>query len=211
MPMLASLSYPASVLARASRRGPQRVDPVDRAQLAATPVSVRRIAALFAPYRWTVAIVMVLIVASSLVSLANPFLVRAVIDRAIPQQNVGLLIALVAAMLAITVVSSVLGVVQTWLSTTVGQRIMHALRSRVFGHLQRQSLSFFTRTRGGEIQSRLTNDIGSMQTVVTSTATSIASNVTTSWAPRSPWSCSAGGCRCCRCSSCRRRSGSLGE
>jgi ATP-binding cassette subfamily B protein len=179
MPMLASLSYPASVLARASRRGPQRVDPVDRAQLAATPVSVRRIAALFAPYRWTVAIVMVLIVASSLVSLANPFLVRAVIDRAIPQQNVGLLIALVAAMLAITVVSSVLGVVQTWLSTTVGQRIMHALRSRVFGHLQRQSLSFFTRTRGGEIQSRLTNDIGSMQTVVTSTATSIASNVTT--------------------------------
>ncbi len=68
---------------------------------------------------------------------------------------------------------------QTWLSTTVGQRVMHGLRTAVFRHLQRQSLGFFTRTRGGEVQSRLTNDIGGMQSVVTSTATSIASNVTT--------------------------------
>ena len=72
-----------------------------------------------------------------------------------------------------------LGVLQTWLSTQVGQRVMHALRTRVFTHLQRQSLGFFTRTRGGEVQSRLVNDVGGMQGVVTSTATSIASNVTT--------------------------------
>ena len=65
------------------------------------------------------------------------------------------------------------------MSTTVGQRVMHGLRTSVFTHLQRQSLAFFTRTRGGEVQSRLTNDIGGMQSVVTSTATSIASNVTT--------------------------------
>ena len=64
------------------------------------------------------------------------------------------------------------------MSTTVGQRVMHRLRSDLFGHLQRQSIGFFTRTRGGEVQSRLVNDIGSMQDVVTSTATSIASNVT---------------------------------
>lgn len=162
--------------------GPMRtrkVDPADRAQLEESPVSLRRIGALFAPYRWQIAVVVALIVASSAISLANPFLVREVIDRAIPEQNVSLLVWAVIAMLAITVASSVFGVVQTWISTTVGQRIMHNLRTRVFTHLQRQSLGFFTRTRGGEIQSRLTNDIGGMQTVVTSTATSIASNVTT--------------------------------
>ncbi|WP_305093900.1 ABC transporter ATP-binding protein [Prescottella sp. R16] len=157
----------------------RKVDPADRAQLEDSPVSLRRIGALFAPYRWQVFVVMALIVVSSAVSLANPFLVREVIDRAIPQQNVPVLVWCVLGMLAVTIASSVFGVIQTWISTTVGQRIMHGLRTRVFTHLQRQSLGFFTRTRGGEIQSRLTNDIGGMQTVVTSTATSIASNVTT--------------------------------
>ena len=78
-------------------------------------------------------------------------------------------------MIAVAAVTSVLGVVQTWISTTVGQRVMHRLRTDVFSHLQRQSLGFFTRTRTGEVQSRITNDIGGMQEVVTSTATSIAS------------------------------------
>ncbi|WP_051637747.1 ABC transporter ATP-binding protein [Rhodococcus sp. UNC363MFTsu5.1] len=157
----------------------RKIDPADRAQLAESPVSLRRIGALFSPYRPQIALVTVLIIAASAVSLANPFLVRAVIDRAIPDQDVTLLVWAVIGMLAVTVVGSVLGVVQTWISTTVGQRIMHGLRTKVFAHLQRQSLGFFTRTRGGEVQSRLTNDIGGMQTVVTSTATSIASNVTT--------------------------------
>jgi len=143
------------------------------------PVSLRRIGALFAPYRWRIILVVALIVASSVISLASPFLVRAAIDDAIPHQNVSLLLWVVAAMVAVTVASSLLGVAQTWISTTVGQRVMHDLRTRVFTHLQRQSLSFFTRTRGGEIQSRLTNDIGGMQSVVTSTATSVAANVTT--------------------------------
>ncbi|MHC6214064.1 ABC transporter ATP-binding protein [Rhodococcus ruber] len=162
--------------------GPMRhakPDPRDRAQLEESPVSVRRIGALFAPYRWQVALVVGLIVVSSVITLANPFLVRTLIDHAIPDQDVPLLLGAVGVMLAVTVVASILGVVQTWISTTVGQHVMHDLRTRVFDHLQRQSLGFFTRTRGGEIQSRLTNDIGGMQNVVTSTATSIASNVTT--------------------------------
>ncbi|MGW5521946.1 ABC transporter ATP-binding protein [Gordonia sp. NPDC003950] len=161
------------------RGGPARVNPADRIQLDNSPVSLRRVAALFTHYRLRIAIVMVLIVASSVITLANPFLVRAVIDRAIPKQDVTLLVWAVVAMIGITVVSSVLGVLQTWISTTVGQRVMHDLRTRVFAHLQRQSLGFFTRTRGGEVQSRLTNDIGGMQTVVTTTATSVAANLTT--------------------------------
>jgi ATP-binding cassette subfamily B protein len=142
-------------------------------------VSLRRIARLFAPHRWSVIGVVAIIVASSIVGLASPFLLRAIIDTALPQQNLRLLVILAGAMVAVAGVTSVLGVVQTWVSTKVGQHVMHGLRTDVFAHLQRQSIGFFTRTRTGEVQSRITNDIGGMQSVVTSTATSIASNLTT--------------------------------
>ena len=163
---------------RGSRRSGGRPDPADLRQLSDSPVSLRRIARLFAPHRATLAVVVALIVLSSAVSLAQPFLVRHVIDVALPRQDVRLLVLSVAAMLGVAVVSAVIGVVQTWLATTVGQRVMHRLRSDLFAHLQRQSIGFFTRTRGGEVQSRLVNDIGSMQGVVTQTATSIAANLT---------------------------------
>jgi ATP-binding cassette subfamily B protein len=145
----------------------------------ARSVSLRRIGRLFIAHRWQLAVVTAIIVASSVISLASPFLLREVIDVALPHQNVPLLVWLVAGMVAVAAVTSALGVVQTWISTTVGQRVMHRLRTDVFGHLQRQSIAFFTRTRTGEVQSRITNDIGGMESVVTSTATSIASNLTT--------------------------------
>lgn len=157
----------------------RRPDPADKAQLERSPVRWSRVTALFRPYRWQLSVVVALIVASSAVALATPFLIRLVIDEAIPEQDVPLLLWAVGGMLAVTVVTAVFGVVQTWLSTTVGQRVMHNLRTAVFTHLQRQSLGFFTRTKGGEVQSRLTNDIGGMQSVVTSTATSFAANATT--------------------------------
>ncbi|GAB3700817.1 ABC transporter ATP-binding protein [Mariniluteicoccus flavus] len=160
-------------------RGPRRVDPADRAQLAESPVRAGRVLALFRGHWPAVATVMALIVASSAVSLAQPFLVRAVIDDALPHANTRLLLWCVAAMIGIAVATSVLGVLQTWLSTSVGQQVMHRLRTQVFDHLQRQSMAFFTRERSGEVQSRLTNDIAGMQNVVTTTATSIASNLTT--------------------------------
>ena len=161
---------------RRSRGG--RPDPADRRQLADSPVSLRRIARLFAPHRATLSVVVGLIVVSSTVGLAQPFLVRHIIDVALPEQDPRLLLLCVGAMLGVAVASAVIGVVQTWLSTSVGQRVMHRLRSDLFAHLQRQSLAFFTRTRGGEVQSRLVNDIGSMQGVVTQTATAIAANLT---------------------------------
>jgi ATP-binding cassette, subfamily B, bacterial len=162
-----------------SGRGAGRPDPADKAQLERSPVRWSRVAALFRPYRWQLSVVVALIVASSTVALATPFLVRLVIDEALPRQDIRLLAWAVGGMLAVTVVTAVFGVLQTWLSTTVGQRVMHGLRTAVFTHLQRQSLGFFTRTRGGEVQSRLMNDIGGMQSVVTSTATSAAANATT--------------------------------
>jgi ATP-binding cassette subfamily B protein len=139
----------------------------------------RRIAALFAPYRGRLAAVLGLIVVSALLGIVSPFLLRDVLDVAIPENDDTLLIVLVAGMIAISVATGVLGVGQTWLSNVVGQQVMHDLRAQVYRHLQRLSLAFFTRTRTGEIQSRIANDIGGVQTVVTSTATSIVSNVTT--------------------------------
>lgn len=159
------------------RRGPRKLTEAEKAQ--ARSVSLRRIAGLFGAHRWQLAVVTAIIVVSSVVSLASPFLLREVIDKALPSQDLPLLSWLVAGMVAVAAVTSALGVVQTWISTTVGQQVMHRLRTDVFAHLQRQSIGFFTRTRTGEVQSRITNDIGGMQTVVTSTATSIASNLTT--------------------------------
>ncbi|WP_371364853.1 ABC transporter ATP-binding protein [Jatrophihabitans sp. GAS493] len=138
-----------------------------------------RIARLFTPYRLALTVVTAIIVASSIVAMASPFLLRAVIDQALPEQNLRLLVWLVVGMVAVAAVTSALGVMQTWISTKVGQQVMHRLRTDVFAHLQRQSIAFFTRTRTGEVQSRITNDIGGMESVVTSTATSIASNLTT--------------------------------
>ena len=142
-------------------------------------MSLRRIGRLFTPYRWQLVIVTAIIAASSVIGLASPFLLRAVIDTALPARNVRLLAWLVAGMVAVAAVTSAFGVIQTWISTKVGQQVMHGLRTSVFAHLQRQSIAFFTRTRTGEVQSRITNDIGGMQSVVTSTATSIAANFTT--------------------------------
>ena len=99
-------------------------------------------------------------------------------DEAIPEHDTALLLWLVGGMLAITVVSQAIGVIQSFLSARVGHTIMHELRTQVFANLQRQSLKFFTNNRGGEIQSRLTNDIAAMRGMVTTTATSVASNLT---------------------------------
>jgi ATP-binding cassette subfamily B protein len=139
----------------------------------------RRLLALFRPYRWQLGSVLALIAVSAGLGMISPFLLRAVLDQAIPEQNTRLLVALVVGMIGIAVATGALGVAQTLISNTVGQRVMHDLRAQVYRHLQRLSLAFFTRTRTGEIQSRIANDIGGVQSVVTSTATSIVSNVTT--------------------------------
>lgn len=150
----------------------------DLEQLKIAPVKFSRIAQLFKPQASRVAIVVALIVATSALTVVQPFLVRRTVDEAIPQQNVELLIWLVVGMIALAAFTQAIGVIQTLISTRIGQSIMHTLRVRVFGNLQQQSLHFFTKNKGGEIQSRLTNDISGMQGVVTTTATSIASNLT---------------------------------
>ncbi|HEX3807337.1 MAG TPA: ABC transporter ATP-binding protein [Gaiellaceae bacterium] len=140
--------------------------------------NLRRVFALFRPYRARLGIVLTLILASSALGVAPAFLLRGVLI-AIERHNDRSLSFYAGGMIVISIVTGALGVYQTLLSNRVGQDVMHDLRSSVFRHLQRLSLAFFTRTRTGEVQSRISNDIGGVQSVLTSTATSIVSNVTT--------------------------------
>jgi ATP-binding cassette subfamily B protein len=141
--------------------------------------NLRRVTLLFKAYRWRLGAVLALIFTSALLGIVSPFLIRDIFDEALPQDDDRLLTLLVLGLIAIAIVTGVLGVAQSWLSNVVGQRVMHDLRAAVYRHLQRLSLAFFTRTRTGEVQSRIANDIGGVERVVTSTATSIVSNVTT--------------------------------
>jgi ATP-binding cassette, subfamily B, bacterial len=141
--------------------------------------NLHRIVRLFKPYKRTLFAVNALIFLSAGLGVIPSFLLREVLDVAIPDERVGLLTALVAGMIAIPIATGTLGVWQTLLSNRVGQAVMHDLRTAVYRHLQRLSLAFFTRTRTGEVQSRIANDIGGIENVVTSTATSVISNVTT--------------------------------
>jgi ATP-binding cassette, subfamily B, bacterial len=156
-----------------------REKPERPADPAVRRANLRRVARLFKAYRWRLGAVLALICFSALLGIVSPFLVRDIFDEALPKNDDRLLTLLVLGLIAIAVVTGILGVVQTWLSNVVGQQVMHDLRAAVYRHLQRLSLAFFTRTRTGEVQSRIANDIGGVERVVTSTATSIVSNVTT--------------------------------
>src|SRR5256885_3496525 len=167
---------PPGTARRAENGGPP---PPEQPRPPEVHVPPSRIARLFRHYRPRLAILLCLIVLSAGIGVVSPFLLRGILDTAIPQRDTKLLTLLVLGMIASSVASGAIGVVQTWLSNSVGQRVMHDLRSAVYAHLQRMSLAFFTRTHTGEVQSRIANDIGGIDNVVTSTATSIMSNVTT--------------------------------
>jgi ATP-binding cassette subfamily B protein len=139
--------------------------------------TMRHIASFFRPYRAAVAVVLVAILFTSLLGLINPILLKLLIDDAIPRLDFGRLNLYVGLMIAIPIVSGLIGVGQSYLNNRIGQSVMQDLRSALYAHLQRMSLRFFTETRTGEIQSRLANDVGGVQSVVTDTASSLTSNV----------------------------------
>ena len=148
-----------------------------------TPPVLRRVVALLAPYRPQLALVGVTILIGAALGVVTPFLTQAVFDRALfpPDGDVDLRLLgwLVAAMVAVPLVSAGIGVGQTYLTTLVGNRAMADLRGRLFEHLERMELAFFTSTKTGTIQSRLANDVGGVRSVLTTTASSILSNVVT--------------------------------
>src|SRR5438874_3827713 len=140
---------------------------------------LRRIGRLFRPYTGRLSVVTLLILVSSGLGVIPAFIIKALFNTAIPEGRLGLTSALVGVAIAISVITGAFGVVQSYLSTQVGQSVMHDLRTTVYRHLQRLSLAFFTKTRTGEVQSRIANDIGGVDNVLTSTATSVMATVTT--------------------------------
>jgi len=143
----------------------------------------RRVWALFTPYRASLVAIVLAVLLSSGLGIITPFLTQATFDRALfPADGVvriELLVWLVVGMIAVPVVSALIGVYQTWQTTLLGNRVMADLRGRLFEHLQRMDLAFFTATRTGAIQSRLANDVGGVQSVLSETASSILGNVVT--------------------------------
>ena len=140
---------------------------------------LRRIGRLFRPYTGKLSVVTLLIVVSSGLGVIPAFIIKALFNTAIPEGRLGLTSTLVGVAIAISVITGAFGVVQSYLSTQVGQSVMHDMRTTVYRHLQRLSLAFFTKTRTGEVQSRIANDIGGVDNVLTSTATSVMSTITT--------------------------------
>jgi ATP-binding cassette subfamily B protein len=140
-------------------------------------VTARKIVGFFEPYRREVAIVFVAILVTSFLGVINPILLKLLIDVAIKNLDFRLLNLFVILMITIPIVSSLIGVGQTYLNNKVGQNVMRDLRAALYSHLQAMPLRFFTETRTGEIQSRLSNDVGGIQSVVTDTAANVTSNV----------------------------------
>jgi ATP-binding cassette, subfamily B, bacterial len=143
------------------------------------PRTLGRVAQSFAPYKIQVVLVLLAILCTTILGLVNPLMIGFIFDDAIGKRNAKLLIILVAIMFIMPVITGLIGVVQTYLNNIIGQNVMRDFRNRLYTHMQSMSLRFFTSTRTGEIQSRLSNDVNGVQDVVTNTATSIVSNIST--------------------------------
>jgi ATP-binding cassette, subfamily B, bacterial len=142
-------------------------------------VPLRRVIGLFRPYRWQMLGLFAVVVIQAGFGVSSPFFLRAILDTAIPRRDTVLLTWMALAIIGTSAASGVLGVVSTWLSNVIGQRIMHDVRVSVYEHLQRMSLAFFTRTRTGELQSRIANDIGGINNIITDTAAAAIQSTTT--------------------------------
>jgi ATP-binding cassette, subfamily B, bacterial len=141
-----------------------------------------RIVRLFRPHRGALAAIVAMILLTSVLSVIGALLVRRVFDHALFVRggpDLEALYPLVAALIVIPILNGVLNVAQTYLTEVLGNRVLEELRNRLFEHLERLSLAFYTATRSGEVQSRLANDVGGVQTTITSTASSVVSNVVT--------------------------------
>ncbi|MCX5979658.1 MAG: ABC transporter ATP-binding protein [Chloroflexi bacterium] len=143
---------------------------------AALPL-LRRATHFFGPYRGRLAVIGIAILGSSILGLANPYLLKLLIDEAIPKRDIGLLAIYAGLMVIVPIINGGIGLAQAWLTASVGQFVMRDLRNALFTHVQSMPIRFFAETRTGEIQSRLTNDVSGVQSVVSDAAANLASSI----------------------------------
>lgn len=165
--------------AGAGRLSRNMMNAPDKPDRKADAQTIRRAIKSFLPYWRQILVVLGAIVLVSVLGLVNPYMLKYSISIGFGQQNFKLLAVFVGVMIVTPIISNLIGVGQSYLNTVVGQNVMRDLRNQLYGHIQSQPLKFFTDTRTGEIQSRISNDIGGVQSVLTDTATTIVSNITT--------------------------------
>lgn len=162
------------------QHGGGRISPqYSKEELVSRPGTLRRVAVFFRPYWRQIAVAFVAILIIAGLGLINPYLLKLIIDDAIPDGDLTLLNIFVGLMIVVPIASGLIGVGQSYLNNLVGQHVMRDLRNALYSHLQHMPLRFFTATRTGEIQSRLSNDVSGVQQVVTNTASGIVSNIAT--------------------------------
>jgi ATP-binding cassette subfamily B protein len=156
---------------------PRELDPADRVPIERE--RLRRVVALFRPYRRQWVWIAVCVAVAAGLGVLPPLAVRAILDQAIPRKDVVLLFSCVGGVIGLTVVSGLIGVLQNYLTAIVGEGIVFDLRNRLYRHLQRLSLPFYTQTRAGEIIARVNNDVAAVQGAAASTGVAILNNILT--------------------------------
>jgi ATP-binding cassette subfamily B protein len=167
------------------RRGSRGDTAAQKAANAAAPKIphlIPRIRELFAPHQRALIVTMLLVFINAGISVIPPLLTQIAFDLGLFPKggpNVPVLVSLVGVLVGIWLFSAAIGVWQTWLTAIVGNKVMGALRIRLFAHLQRMELAFYTRTKTGVIQSRLANDVGGVSSVLSNTIGSVLGNTVT--------------------------------
>ncbi|MBB2915255.1 ATP-binding cassette subfamily B protein [Streptosporangium becharense] len=156
-------------------RSMRRDSSVTEARLA--PGTVRRIARYARPFSRHIAAFLALVVAGSVIVIANPLLMKAIIDDGIEAGRTDIVVGLALAIAGLALADAVLTLVQRWFSARVGEGLIYNLRTEVFDHVQRMPVAFFTRTQTGALVSRLNTDVIGAQRALTSTLSSVVSNV----------------------------------
>ena len=143
------------------------------------PGTVRRIAGFATPYRFEISIFLALVIVDAVISVAIPLLFRVVIDEVDTNGNGSrtVVLGVALAIAGIAIFDAGLSLIQRYFSARVGEGLIYDLRTRVFGHVQRMPVAFFTRTQTGALVSRLNNDVIGAQQAITSTLSNVVSNV----------------------------------
>ena len=163
----------------AGRSGRSAVDPATLPRVSGADVPLRRILALFAPHRARLSLVFALSLVGTGIGLLPPLAMKRVIDVALPERDARMLLGLVAVLVVAPLSSGLVGLVHDRLNHHVGQAVMRDLRLALFRAIERQAVSFFTRTQAGELVQRLTGDVHFVQGVVTGTVVDAATQIVT--------------------------------
>src|SRR6516225_3413951 len=144
--------------------------------------TIRRIAGYARPYRWPLAVFLVVTALDALITVVNPLLLRDIIDNGIIAKDQAVIIAAASAVAAFALFDAILGFAGRWFSARIGEGLIYDLRTQVFSHVQQQPIAFFTRAQTGSLVSRLNSDVIGAQQAITSTMSSVVSNILTTGA-----------------------------